>query len=185
MFQARFEARGLSRAVMTAMAGIGLALAAPVGATGRHHDDNSVEATLRSYSEVPAVSSVARGRFKAWLDTASNSIRYELTYSGLEAPVRMAHIHFGQRGVNGGIMLWLCQTTNFADPTNGSPTCPQSGTVSGTLFANNVVGGAAAQGVAAAEFAEFVAAIRAGASYVNVHTDKFPGGEIRGQLRDD
>jgi hypothetical protein len=158
--------------------------AAPAGATGRH-DDNVVEASLRGYSEVPAVSSAARGRFKAWLDTASNTIRYELSYSGLEAPVRMSHIHLGQRGVNGGIMLWLCGTANFADPTSGAPTCPQSGTVSGVLSMANIVGGAAAQGVAATEFAEFVAAIRAGVTYVNVHTDKFPGGEIRGQLRDD
>lgn len=159
--------------------------AAPAGATGRKHDDNAVEASLRGYSEVPAVSSAARGRFKAWLDTASNTIRYELSYSGLEGPVRMAHIHLGQHGVNGGIMLWLCGTANFADPTAGTPTCPQSGTVGGVLSMANIVGGAAAQGVAATEFAEFVAAIRAGVTYVNVHSDKFPGGEIRGQLRDD
>ena len=144
-----------------------------------------IEARLRSYQEVPAVSSVASGRFKAMLDKVSGTLTYELSYSGLEAPVRMAHIHIGQRGVNGGIMVWLCQTVApFVDPTGGAPTCPQSGTVTGTLQAGNVLA-VAAQGIAAADFAEMVAAIRGGVAYVNVHSDKFPGGEIRGQLRDD
>jgi hypothetical protein len=31
-------------------------------------------------------------------------------------------------------------------------------------------------------FADLLAAIRAGTTYVNVHTTAFPGGEIRGQL---
>ena len=35
----------------------------------------------------------------------------------------------------------------------------------------------------AAEFAELVKAIRAGLTYANVHTSKFPGGEIRGQIK--
>jgi hypothetical protein len=48
----------------------------------------------------------------------------------------------------------------------------------------NVIG-PAAQGIAPAEFAELVAATRAGAACVNVHSSKFPAGEIRGQLKDD
>ena len=158
------------------------ALATPALADDGH---NRIEARLKSYQEVPAVSSVASGRFKATLDKVSGTLTYELSYSGLEAPVRMAHIHIGQRGVNGGIMVWLCQTVApFVDPTGGAPTCPQSGTVTGTLQAGNVVA-VAAQGIAATEFAEMLAAIRGGVAYVNVHSDKFPGGEIRGQLRDD
>jgi hypothetical protein len=35
------------------------------------------------------------------------------------------------------------------------------------------------------EFAELVAAIRAGRAYANVHSDKVPAGEIRGQINDD
>lgn len=41
----------------------------------------------------------------------------------------------------------------------------------------------AAQGIAPGEFAEVVAAIRNGVAYANVHSAKFAGGEIRGQLR--
>jgi hypothetical protein len=44
---------------------------------------------------------------------------------------------------------------------------------------------AAAQGIAAGEFGELVAALRAGRAYANVHTTKFPPGEIRGQINDD
>jgi hypothetical protein len=63
----------------------------------------------------------------------------------------------------------------------GKPACPASGTVTGTLVAADVVG-PTGQGIAAGEFAELVSAIRAGATYVNVHTSTFPGGEIRAQL---
>lgn len=59
----------------------------------------------------------------------------------------------------------------------------------GSLTRFNLVG-PAAQGIAggatggtAAEFAEIITAIRAGLTYANVHTNKFPGGEIRGQIK--
>ena len=146
--------------------------------------DHRIEARLKSYQEVPAVSSGASGRFKASLDKASGSLHYELSYSGLEGDVRQAHIHMGQRGVNGGIMLWLCQTATNPSPVASTPQCPQSGSVSGVISTADVIG-PVGQGVAATEFAEAVAAIRGGVTYVNVHSSKFPGGEIRGQLRDD
>jgi CHRD domain len=146
------------------------------------HD--GIDARLRGYQEVPSVSTAAKGRLKASVDDKSGAIRYELSYSGLEGTVTQAHIHFGQHGVNGGIMVWLCQTATNADPTGLAPTCPQSGTVTGVLQANNVIG-PAGQGVAVLEFAEVLAAIRAGVAYANVHSSKFPGGEIRAQLRDD
>ena len=41
----------------------------------------------------------------------------------------------------------------------------------------------AAQGIELGAFAEAVLAIRSGNTYVNVHTVKFPNGEIRGQIR--
>jgi hypothetical protein len=148
------------------------------------HDDE-LNTRLKGFNEVPAVSSTGSGKFKARIDKASNSIHYEISYSGLEGDVRQAHIHIGQRGVNGGITLWLCQTSFNPSPTpTTTPVCPQSGTVTGVLSAADVIG-PAGQGIAAAEFAEVLAAIRAGVAYVNVHSLKHTGGEIRGQLRDD
>jgi hypothetical protein len=167
-------------------AALGL-LAAPTFADdSRDHSRRGerIEARLKGFAEVPAVSSVASGRFKARIDSASQMLSYELSYSGLEDTVRMAHIHFGQHGVNGGIMVWLCQTAAFPSPVASTPPCPQSGTVSGVVSAADIVG-PAAQGIAAAAFAEMVKAIGAGVAYANVHSNKFPSGEIRGQLRDD
>ena len=114
-------------------------------------------------------------------------IRYEISYSGLEAPVTQAHIHFGQRHTVGGIVVWLCQTEGTPAPpavAGLTPTCPASGTVSGTITPAQVLT-ATGQGLDAGQFDELVAAIRAGATYANVHSQLFPPGEIRGQIRHD
>jgi hypothetical protein len=136
---------------------------------------------MKSYEEVPSVSSVALGHFTAFINEAAGTIDYQLFYEGLEGDVRQAHIHFGQRSVNGGISVFLCQTAANPDPTGLAPTCPQSGTVSGTIRAANIIG-PAGQGIAATELSELIAAIRAGVAYPNVHSTKFPGGEVRGQF---
>jgi CHRD domain len=147
-------------------------------------DDNRIVIPLRSYEEVPAVSSVASGQFRARINEAAGTITYELSYRELQGDVRQSHIHFGQRSVNGGISVFLCQTATNPDPTGGAPTCGASpATMTGTLTAANIIG-PAGQGIAATEFAELIRAIRAGVAYVNVHTSLFPGGEIRGQARD-
>lgn len=172
---------------------LALALAAAAAAAavsvvandGRGRDRDRIEARLKSYQEVPAVSSAAVGRFKATIDRVSGTLTYELSYSGLEGDVRQAHIHFGQHGVNGGIMVWLCQTANNPSPIATTPACPQSGSVGPTTISGADIVGPAGQGITVNEFAEMLAAIRAGAAYVNVHSARFPGGEIRGQLRDD
>lgn len=142
---------------------------------------DKVHVRLQSFSEVPAISSAADGRFKAVIKGDEGTVDYQLIYDGLEGEVRQAHLHMGQHGANGGIMVWLCQTSFNPDPTGLAPTCPQSGTVTGTLTMANVVG-PSGQGVDAAEFGAMVQAIRKGAAYANVHTTKFPSGELRGQL---
>ena len=139
---------------------------------------------MSGYLEAPPVSSVAEGDFRAKIDDEANTVEYTLSYSGLEGDVRQSHIHFGQRGVSAGIIVWLCETTFNPSPTGpATPDCPQSGTVTGTFGAADVIG-PAGQGIAPGEFEELVAAIRAGRTYANVHSSKFPPGEIRGQLND-
>jgi hypothetical protein len=154
------------------------ALLAAAAGLAQAHD---VDSRLEGFSEVPSVATAATGKFSATIDEAGGSIQYRLAFNGLEGDVRQAHIHFGQRKVNGGVMVYLCQTTFNPDPTGLSPTCPQSGAVTGTLTAANVIG-PTGQGVDAGGFADLVAAIKAGAAYANVHSTKFPGGEVRAQL---
>ncbi len=138
---------------------------------------------LNGYEENPDISTVARGSFEARLINDGTTLRYELRFSGLEAAVTQSHIHFAKRAVNGGIAIWLCQTAaNPAPAGTTPPTCPASGTVTGEVDASDVVG-PAGQGIEAGAFAEIVKAMRAGHAYVNVHSAKFPGGEIRAQIR--
>lgn len=145
-------------------------------------------AFLTGYEEVPAVSTAADGQFRARVSDDDSSIEYQLSYRELEGAVLQAHIHLGQPGVNGGISVWLCgnqSTTPPVNPPAGTQPCPAPpATVTGTITAANVVG-PTAQGIAPGEFAELLAAMRAGVTYVNVHTTKFPGGEIRSQLGND
>jgi hypothetical protein len=140
-----------------------------------------LQADLRGFDEVPAVSSFGGGTFTASLNEDLTELTYELTYSGLTAEVTQAHIHFAQHGVNGGIMVFFC--TNLGNGPPGTPPCPDSGTLSGSFTAVDIVNSANAQGVPAGNFFRFQRALRQGIGYVNVHTVRFPGGEIRGQVR--
>ena len=133
------------------------------------------------YAENPDVSTVATGSFEARLSEDGTKLAYELAYSGLEGTVQQAHIHFGKPAVVGGISIWLCGTATHVPPTAGIPTCPQGGTVTGEVDMTDVIG-PAGQGIAAGEFAEILAAMRAGHAYANVHSTKFPGGEIRASI---
>jgi CHRD domain-containing protein len=139
---------------------------------------------LTGYEESPSVSTTGRGEFSATIDRDGDVIKYSETFSGLQAAVTQSHIHVGQPGVNGSIVIFLCQTATNPDPTGLAPQCPQQGTVTGTITAANVIAGATAtQQLVAGDLAAVVTAIRAGAAYANVHTTASPGGEIRGQLR--
>lgn len=166
------------KSVLIGMGMLGLATAA--GVTAAHGRDQRfrVATVLKSFEEVPSISSAASGFFKATIDADNETITYELSYDGIAAPLQ-AHIHLGQFSVNGGISVFLC--ANVTAPA-GTPACPASpATVSHTVSAADIIG-PAGQGLAAGEFAELVTAIRKGVTYVNVHSSAFPGGEIRGQL---
>ncbi|HEU4387755.1 MAG TPA: CHRD domain-containing protein [Blastocatellia bacterium] len=146
-------------------------------AYGRNNTDSRrtrVKARLSSLNEVPAVITDASGEFEARIE--DTQITFELKFENLSANLAASHVHIGQKGVNGGVSMFLCGG-------GGQPACPAatSGTITGTITAANVVG-PAAQGVTAGDFAKAVRAIRAGVTYVNAHDAMFPAGEMRGQL---
>jgi len=137
-------------------------------------------AALTGYEEVPSISTAARGTFQATL-TGAQQISWELTYRDLESAVQQAHVHFGQRAVNGGVSAFLC--SNLPDAPAGTQPCPAPpATISGTIGPEQVVG-PASQGIEPGAFGELLAAMRVKATYANVHSSTFPAGEIRGQIR--
>lgn len=119
-------------------------------------------ASLAGFQEVPAVATGGSG--SAWVVVSADQsmITYVVTYGGLSGPVVAAHIHAGAVGANGGVILPLAH--------GPSP-------MVGTLTASNL----SASGPLAT-FPDAVAAIRAGGTYVNLHTAANPGGEVRGQV---
>jgi hypothetical protein len=167
-----------ARAKLAVGVGAVTALAA-AGAVALAQGGSDFKERLTGYQEVPALSTSGHGTFRASIRSHGTAINYRLTYAGLEAKPQQAHIHLGQRGVSAGIIVFLC--TNVGGPAGTQP-CPDSpATVTGTLHAADVIG-PSNQGIDPGEFGELVRAIRAGATYVNVHTEKYPGGEIRAQL---
>jgi hypothetical protein len=148
--------------------------------------DVMVGAELQGFQEVPSVSSKASARLRVRINSDGGFADYKLTYSGLQGQVQQAHIHFAQSAVNGPIVIWLCGTANIPGP-DGTPTCPQSGTVTGHITSASVLASPTTQQLPAGGLAQMITAMTGGAAYANVHTTLSPGGEIRGQigLRDD
>jgi hypothetical protein len=132
-------------------------------------------ARLSGFDETPSILTQAAGTFGGTLDIAKQELTYTLSYSGLSAPVTVAHIHFAKDRVAGAIIAFLCGGDN-------KPACPQEGQVTGTITASNIIA-VDAQGVPANSFDALVAGIVSDSAYANVHTVAHPAGEIRGQIR--
>jgi hypothetical protein len=162
-------------AAVLALAAVAMVVTVATAKNGNGHRGNGgFHAKLDSFQEVPlTLSTTGEGKFKA--KVRGDAVEYKLRYSGLEGgAVSAAHIHLGRPAVAGGVIAFLCGGGD-------KPACPASGEVTGTIDPADVVG-PAAQGIDPGEFDEFVRAMRAGATYVNVHTAEYPSGEIRGQI---
>jgi hypothetical protein len=164
-------------------AGVAVVSVAAAGTLALAGDSKKpIREKLSGYEETPlALSTSGKGKFK--LRVEKTKISYRLKYADLESPVTQAHIHFGAVGQSGGISVFLC--TNLGNGPMGTQECPpQPATVTGTIGPDDVIG-PVDQGIAAGEFDELLAAIRAGATYANVHTEDYPTGEIRAQIDPD
>jgi hypothetical protein len=164
-------------AALGVVAAVAVVIVAIAAARGGH----GIREKLTGYQENPALSTTGHGKFRLTIDRKTQEIRYELTYGGLESPATQSHIHFEKKTNNGNIVVFLC--SNLGNGPPGTQACPPNGgTISGTIRPADIGAGAAAQGIAAGEFDEFLQAIKAGATYVNVHSVDRPSGEIRAQL---
>ena len=147
---------------------------------GGDRDPGAVRERLTGYQEDPlALSTTGTGDFRARIGPG-DKITYSLHYSSLEGTVTQAHIHLGGKAQSGGISVFFC--SNLGNGPAGTQACPPApATVTGTIRPADVIG-PVAQGIDPGQFAELAAAIRAGTTYVNVHSTKYQGGEIRAQL---
>lgn len=139
------------------------ALALPAAALAA---EETFGADLTTAAEVPApTGSEGSGSATVVISEDGTQIEYEVSYQDLTGDPTMAHIHFGAVGVAGPVVIPL---------TAGAS--PFSGTLTEADFT------AVADGPQT--FEEGLEAIRAGETYVNVHTETNAPGEIRGQLEE-
>jgi hypothetical protein len=162
-------------AVVTMLIIVAIVAVTPHAQAGKKH----VKATLNGLQEDPSVSTPASGTFEATIDDDAQLIDFVFTYQGLEGGNSLfAHIHFGSSDHNGGVAAFLCGGSTKPTP------CPNvQGVITGTIGAADVVG-PTGQGIEPGAWGELVNAIRAGHTYANIHTTRWPGGEIRGQVND-
>jgi hypothetical protein len=176
-----------------------------ISATG---SAQNVRTDLSGFNEViglnlgiGAIFSTGNSQLTLKINKQIREIVYELTYAFPDAAatpivgtqfVNQAHLHFGQKHTTGGINVWLCQSADNPAPAEvaaSTPICPSpSGTVAGSITPAKVLA-LPSQGFpgipgSQAGFDALLAALGSDAIYANVHTDRFPGGEIRGHVGD-
>ena len=136
---------------------------------------------------MPARPTRARGNAIFQLNEAGTELSYKLIVANIEN-VFMAHIHMAPVGVNGGVVVWLYPST---EP--GVQEEPGGGRLNGVIAEGTITEADLTGALNGQSLSALVDAIKAGNTYVNVHTNDgvgatdtgpgdFPGGEVRGQI---
>jgi hypothetical protein len=145
------------RLVSTVVLGVIAALSVAALALGAALDSYKVSAALKPTGEVPAAKApaAAKGTFTGkYVENAKGAVlTWKLSFSGLSGAAAAAHIHKGKAGVAGPVVVPLCGPCS-----------------SGMTGKTNIT-------------KALIAALESGGAYVNVHTAKNPGGEIRAQVK--
>ena len=127
--------------------------------------DEKFSALLSGSQEVPPNTSTAKG----WASFKSmGDIGYKLNVTRIDKAT-MAHIHDGKPGQNGDPIAML-QIVKSSGPTNGNLS-------QGNITASDLMGSLAGKSIS-----DLVRKMQSGETYVNVHTEANPNGEIRGQI---
>jgi hypothetical protein len=158
---------------------VGLLALVTTAAASADESALNMRASLSGFNETPPIATGGTGTLRA--KASNGGIDFTLTYSGLTTPAFMAHFHFAQRGVASGIFIWLCGLPGTPAHTTCPPGTTATATVTGHITAADIQA-LPAQNLTARDMATALRIIEAGDAYVNVHTDNFKGGEIRGQV---
>lgn len=132
--------------------------------------EKSFHAKLTGNDEVPSVKTKAKGDVKFKLSSDGKELSYKLHVKNIENSTA-AHIHRGMKGKSGPPLVNL-----FTGPKKEGKF---SGNLSeGTITAKDLTGDFMGKSLD-----DLVQLIKSGDTYVNVHTDANPDGEIRGQIK--
>ena len=157
--------------LVASLAAISLLLVLQLTASTAGAKQRNFTAVLTGEQEVqtPPVETDAQGQATFQLRNQGTELRFTLSVSNIENVVA-AHLHLAPAAANGPIVVGL-----FGGPATG----PVNGVLAeGTITASDLVGPLQGQSLSV-----LVDEIRARHIYVNVHTEVYPAGEIRGQLR--
>lgn len=122
-------------------------------ATGPASADTVYVANLTGGQEVPPTGSAATGFATITLNTAETNIHVSLSVSNFTNTITASHLHKGMFGQSGAVVFGIGAFVTSIDADWVAPP------------------------------AASIADLKANRLYVNVHSDVFPGGEIRGQVR--
>ena len=139
--------------------------------------------TLSGASESPPNTSPGTGTAEVDLDTVAHTMRVQVTFSSLTTGTTVSHIHAATAAPGTGNAIVATTVPTFP----GFPSGVMSGTYDQTFdmtldSSYNPAFESAHGGTAASAEAALFAALETDRAYLNIHTQMFPGGEVRGFL---
>lgn len=154
-----------------------LALLSVVGSAGAEIGQRNFRAHLTGAAEVPAVDTLAQGQAIFQLSEDGTELHYKLIAANIDN-LFMAHIHRGPADGTGPIVVWLYLHPQPANAMDGLIQGRFDGVLAeGTITADDLTGP-----LTGGSLGDLLEAMRAGNTYVNIHTVQHPGGEVRGQI---
>lgn len=160
---------------------VGLVVAVMMSSPVARADQLVFTTTLTGAQEVPPTGSPGIGSALVTLDTVTNMLTINAAFAGLVSPTTASHIHCCAGP--GDLAMVATAVPTFP----GFPLGVTTGTylMSFDLTAASTYNPAfitANGGTVASAQAAFIAGLTNGLAYLNIHTEQFPTGEIRGQL---
>jgi CHRD domain/PEP-CTERM motif len=166
------------------LATLAIATSLFVATSTAYADTITFTATLSGGLEVPPTSSAGTGFTVVVLNTTTNMLFVDVTFSGLTGGTTASHIHCCVASpfsnTNAGVAT---EVPSFSDLPLGVTSGSFTQLLDLTLASSyNPAFMSAAGGTVASAEAALIAGMENGESYLNIHTSTSPGGEIRGLL---
>lgn len=133
-------------------------------------EGETFSASLSGEEEVPPTESSATGWARFETNDNGTQVSYWVNITGLNE-ITGAHIHNGSAGQNGDIVASLSGPESAKNGDNATLS------LKGNITTDNLQGPLEGK-----ELSEMISLMSDGTVYVNVHTDEFQNGVIRGQI---